>query len=139
MSDQAVAPRPEPITDVDSRPFWDGVAAGELRIQRCRSCESYNYYPRYLCPTCYSDDLEWTAAAGGGTVHSFTVSRRPAGPGFAAEVPYIVVLVDLDEGPRMVSNIVDADPEDVAIGAAVQVEFRAMGSAGFVLPVFKLV
>lgn len=138
MPDNQTSPRPEPITDIESRPFWEGIAAGQLRIQQCCSCQAFNYYPRYLCPNCYSDALAWKVASGHGTVHSFTVSRRPAGAGFAAEVPYVVALIDLEEGPRMLSNIVDSDPDDVIIGAGVEVVFRAMGSASFVLPVFRL-
>lgn len=129
--------RPTPVPDADSIPFWDGVQAGELRLQVCQDCGSWIYYARGLCPRCHGDDLAWQRASGEGVVYSFTVSRRPAGPAFAADVPYVVALVDLAEGPRMLSNIVDVAPEDVAVGDPVTVDFREM-SPGLFLPVFTI-
>lgn len=128
--------RPVPIPDADSRPFWEGVQAHELRIQRCRTCGRHIYYPRSLCPYCHGADLEWVRASGSGVLYSYTVSRRPAGPGFAADVPYVVALVDLDEGPRMMTNLVDVPVDEVTIGQRVQVVFREM-SPGLTLPVFR--
>jgi uncharacterized OB-fold protein len=128
--------RPAPIPDADSRHFWEGVENHELRIQKCRACDRHIYYPRSLCPYCHGADLEWVRASGSGILYSYTVSRRPAGPGFAADVPYVVALVDLAEGPRMMSNLVDVAPEDVTIGQRVEVDFREM-SPGLTLPVFR--
>lgn len=133
---EPVHTRPAPVPDADSRPFWEGVANHELRIQRCRSCGRHVYYPRSICPHCHAAELDWVQASGTGVLYSYTVSRRPAGPGFAADVPYVVALVDLDEGPRMMTNLVDVPPEDVAIGQRVQVDFREM-SPGLTLPVFR--
>lgn len=137
-TDNAETPaRPAPVPDADSRPFWEGVDVGELRLQVCDSCRRWFYYARGLCPHCHSDDLTWSVASGRGTVHSFTISRRGAGPAFAADVPYVVALVDLEEGPRMLSNVVDCDPESVRIDDPVVVDFREL-SPGQVLPVFTI-
>jgi uncharacterized OB-fold protein len=104
-----------------SGPFWDGVAAGKLLLQRCTSCGRWLTPPRPMCPGCQSRDHEWVPASGHGTVHSFVTYRRSPNPAFAA--PYTVVLVELEEGPRIISNVVGITPEDVAIGMAVDVVF----------------
>jgi uncharacterized OB-fold protein len=129
--------RPLPLVDADSEPFWAAAAEHSLRIPRCRSCDRHIFYPRALCPHCHSDDLEWTEVSGLGTIYSFTVARRPAGPAFADAVPYVVILVDLDEGARMMSNLVTDDVETVRIGQRVRVEFEDAGE-GVALPVFRL-
>ena len=126
---------PEP--DADSRPFWDGVAAAVLRIQRCLQCRRHVFYPRALCPYCMGS-LEWVDAVGTGTIHSYTVVHRAPAEEYRAEVPYAVVLVDLDEGVRMMSRLVDCDPSEVRIGAAVEVQFRELGG-GPRLHVFRLI
>ncbi|MGO8948958.1 MAG: Zn-ribbon domain-containing OB-fold protein [Ktedonobacterales bacterium] len=123
--------------DSDSRPFWEGLAEGELRIQRCQTCAKVVFYPRAICPHCHSDQLEWTVASGKGTIYTYTVAHQGSGP-FAADVPFIVALVELEEGVRMMSRIVDAPRERVTIGAAVSVTFESMGEE-LTLPYFRLV
>jgi uncharacterized OB-fold protein len=129
--------------DSDSRPFWEGLAEGELRIQRCRSCGKAVFYPRAICPHCHAEQLEWITASGRGTIYTYTVLHQAFGA-FAADVPFVVALIDLEEGVRMMSRITDstggtgAPLERVTIGAAVQVTFAGVGD-GVTLPYFHLV
>ena len=109
----------------------------ELSIPRCRACGKHHFYPRELCPHCHSDDLEWVDASGKGTIYSYTIARKPAGPVFAADVPYIVALVTLDEGPRMMTNIVTADFENIRIDDRVTVRFDDV-TPELTLPRFSL-
>ena len=92
--------------------------------------------PRFLCPVCWSDQLEWIDAKGTGTVHSFTVVRRASSPAFSSRVPYVVALVDLKEGPRMMANLIGDDALSVAIGDPVTVTFEDRG-AGALIPQFE--
>jgi uncharacterized OB-fold protein len=109
--------RPFPQPDAVTQPFWDGVAAGKLRLQRCRGCARHVFYPRPVCPYCTSADLEWIDASGRGTVHSFTIVHR-APPGF--DPPYAVALVDLAEGVRMMTGLLGLDPGQAAVGLEVE-------------------
>lgn len=118
MSD---ARRPYPEADGETGPFWDGIAEGRLRIQRCGACGRHVLYPRSVCPFCTTGGLEWVDASGRGTVHSFTVVHLAA-PGFEGEAPYAVVLVDLAEGPRLMTRLLGVDAHDVRIGMAVELE-----------------
>jgi len=111
---------PHPQPDDVTQPFWDGIAAGRLRLQRCRACGRHVFYPRAVCPHCTSGELEWVDASGRGSVYSFSVVHR-APPGFAADAPYAVALVDLDEGVRMMTRLVDVALDDLAIGQPVEV------------------
>jgi uncharacterized protein len=125
--------------DSDSRPYWEGLAQGELRIQRCKTCTKAVFYPRAICPHCHSDQLEWIAASGRGTIYTYTVVHQAFGQ-FAADVPFAVALVELEEGVRMMSRIIDAPRERVTIGAAVQVTFeKGTGGEDLTLPYFRLV
>ncbi len=122
-------PRPTPETE----PYWEGCAAGELRLQRCTACDAHYFPPRPFCPTCLSDDVVWEAVSGRGTLHTYVINHRAA-PGFAA--PYAIAVVQLDEGPRMMSNIVGVDPtpEALVLDMALQVSFETRGEIQ--LPVF---
>ena len=112
-------PRPYPEPDGESRPFWEGVAEGRLRIQRCGACGRHVFYPRSVCPHCMEARLEWVDTAGSGTVYSFTVVHR-APPGFAEEAPYVVALVELSEGPRLLTRLAGVKPAEALVGMAVQ-------------------
>ena len=115
-----MAERPYPEADPETRHFWDALAAGRLEIQRCRSCGQHVFYPRgSVCPHCGGLGLDWVAASGRGTVHSFTVVHR-APAEFASEAPYVVVLVDLEEGPRIMSRLLGVEPAAVAVGMPVE-------------------
>lgn len=113
-------PSPTPET----APYWDGCKAHELRIQYCRDCQAYFFYPRSLCPTCLGDALEWRAVSGKGTLLTYVLSARPA-PGFENELPYAIAIVQLDEGPHMMTNIINTDltPANLPVGMAVEVVF----------------
>jgi len=124
-------PRPTPT----EQPFYDACAAGKLVLQRCQSCGHVLFYPRTHCDTCQSDQLVWKDASGTGTVASYTVVRRGVSADF--ETPYVIALIDLDEGPRMMSQIVGADLDGLTVGLSVKVDFAAW-SEDITLPLFRL-
>lgn len=109
--------------------YWAAAARGELLLKSCRSCGEAHFYPRSICPHCFSADTEWVAAAGTGEIYSFSVMRR-------ADPPYVIAYVTLAEGVGMLTNIVDCDPDAVRIGAAVRVAFAERD--GRTAPVFEL-
>jgi uncharacterized OB-fold protein len=115
--------KPLPVIDHDSAPYWEAARQGRLDIPLCGDCGKHHFYPRSICPYCHSDKLRFDTVSGRGEVHTFTIARRPAGPAFADDVPYVVALIDLEEGPRMMSRIQTDDPEKVRIGAKVEVTF----------------
>jgi uncharacterized OB-fold protein len=118
-----VTERAFPVPDAVSQPFWDGVAEGVLRVQRCRDCGRYVFYPRAVCPFCMSAGLEWVEASGAGRVHSFTVVHR-APPDYRDEAPYVVALVQLEEDVRMMTRLVDVEPGAVAVDMPVELAIR---------------
>lgn len=122
-----------PETRGEETTYFDFCQKGELRIQRCRSCSAYVFYPRSACPSCMGFDLEWVQARGTGTVFSFTVQHREA-PGFEGQAPYVLAIIELDEGVRMMSRVV-ADPDAVRVGMPVRVQFAAIAE-DFRVPVF---
>ena len=113
---------PIPVPTPISKPFWDGAKQHRLLLQRCANGDVF-YYARSHCPVCLSNQLEWFDASGKGTVYSFTVARRATAPEFEADVPYTIGVIELAEGPRMTSLVVEADPDSVRIGMAVEVVF----------------
>jgi uncharacterized OB-fold protein len=126
---------PTPVVTPETAPYWDGARAGKLLLQRCLDCGALRFYPRRACPACWSERGEWTEASGRGRVHSFTVIHRPPAPAFAGRVPYVVALIDLDEGPRMMANVVGDGAMEVAIDDPVTVEFEPRGAIA--LPQFR--
>lgn len=129
--------KPLPVIDGDSRPFWEGCKEGKLMIQRCDDCGKHIFYPRIICPHCFSDRVQWVESKGTGTVYSYTIARRPGGPGFVDDVPYVIALIDLDEGVRMMSTITDVDVDSVRIGQRVKVWFDKVTDE-VTLPKFRL-
>lgn len=129
--------KPQPVIDPGTKPFWDAARAHHLSIPRCRACGRHHFYPRELCPYCHSDDIEWTDVTGRGEVYSYTIARKPAGPVFEADVPYVIALIALDEGPRMMTNIITADVDSVRICDRVRVRFEDV-TPGLTLPKFVL-
>lgn len=127
---------PLPIANADSAAYWQAAKEGRLVLRRCNSCSEIHFMPRYLCPVCWSVDLEWIGAAGKGTVHSFTIIRRASSPAFSGLTPYVVALIDLAEGPRMMSNIVGEGALEVEIGDSVTLEFEDRGASK--LPQFRV-
>lgn len=132
--------KPLPFVTSDSREFWEGAKRHELVLPRCEACEKPFYYPRLLCPECGSRNISWQQMSGKGTVYTLSIQYRPQGPGFQDDVPYITALIDLDEGPRMLSNLVGVEPspENAPIGARVEVVFDDV-TPEVTLPKFKLV
>ena len=112
----SMRPIPAPPVSPESQPFWDAAAAGRLLLKRCEACGEPHYYPRPICPFCGSDRTTWLEASGRGTIYSYSVFRR-------APVPYAIAYVTLEEGPTMMTNIVDADLDAIRIGQRVRVRF----------------
>lgn len=129
--------KPLPVIDHDSAPYWEAAREGRLDIPLCGDCGKHHFYPRAICPYCHSDNLSFDTVSGRGEVHTFTIARRPAGPAFADDVPYVVALIELEEGPRMMSRIQTDDPEKVRIGAKVEVTF-VKGSDEVTFPYFRM-
>jgi uncharacterized OB-fold protein len=124
-----VLPVPAPVVLPEVKAYWDATVAGRLVLPRCLECQAVIWYPRPFCPACASTQIEWIEASGHGTVYSFTINRR--GVADLAEYrdvgAYVLAYVELDEGPRMLTNIVDCEPESVRIGQRVTVVFQDTG------------
>jgi uncharacterized OB-fold protein len=116
--------KPLPRPDEESRWFWEACRRHELVAQKCRACATLRYYPRALCPQCLSSDADYVRLSGRGRVHTFTVTHQNQAPGFREELPYVMAYVELDEGPRLLTNVVGCPPEEIRIGISVVVEFE---------------
>ncbi|MGH7948680.1 MAG: Zn-ribbon domain-containing OB-fold protein [Candidatus Binataceae bacterium] len=115
--------KPLPHLDEENRPWWEALKRHELYVQRCRDCGDLRYYPRAQCTECLSPKTEWVKCSGRGKVYTFTVTNQNQAPGFRESLPYIMAYVELDEGPRMLTNIVDCRPEEARIGMPVEVVY----------------
>lgn len=115
-------PRPTAI----SKPFWDAARESRLVVQSCVACGHVQHPPRPLCLACWGDALEWREASGLATVYSFTAAHRTSTKGYRDDTPYVVAIVDTDEGARMTTNIVGCDPAAVHVGMRVEVIFDAV-------------
>lgn len=119
-------PTPAPSPSPETMEFWAATAEQRLLLKHCRACGHVIWYPRALCPDCKSFDTEWFESSGRGAVYSFTVSRRGEGP-WRDAAPYVLAYVELHEGPRVLTNIVDSDVDSVRIGQPVEVVFDDTG------------
>ena len=128
--------RPGPPTSELTQPYWDAARRGQLALQRCEPCGHRPFPPRATCPSCGSSSLPWSPVSGRATVYSYTIAYRPPHPAFAAQLPLVVAIVELEEGPRMFTNIVGCDPADVEIGMAVVATSEPIDGTDMVLPVF---
>ncbi len=131
--------KPLPRVTSLTQPFWEAASQNKLVLQRCRQCEAYVWCPRPSCTECGSDQLKWTSVSGRGSVFSFTVIRQVIARGAAAfekEIPYIVAWIDLEEGPRFCTNVVDCPIDKVTIGMPVEVVFDK-ASSEITLPKFR--
>ena len=137
---------PVPVPDRDTQPFWDGCARGELLIQRCGACGRFLWQPRPVCSNCQTPGPEWTKVSGDGVVASWTVMRPPTLPAYAEMVPFVILLVELEEGVRLLGYLVDDDgrllktdgvAEGVRMGAPARLRFYSQ--AGFNLPCWTMV
>ncbi|MGC1341755.1 MAG: Zn-ribbon domain-containing OB-fold protein [Candidatus Binataceae bacterium] len=116
--------KPLPHLDEENRPWWEAMKRHELYIQKCRDCGDTRYYPRALCPSCLSSRTEWIRAKGRGKVYTFTTTYQNGAPGFRESLPYIMAYVELDEGLKMLTNLVECRPEEVKIGMPVEVVYE---------------
>ena len=117
----ALPPLPRPYQDTAE--YWAAAREHRFVLQRCNSCGEHQFYPRGVCSHCLSSELEWREASGNGTVYSYSVNHRAPHPGFADDLPFVLAIVELEEGPHMMTNIVVSDPDRVTIGMAVTVTF----------------
>lgn len=131
----ATKPKPVPLTDELSRQYWDAARSGTLLIQRCSACDTHQFYPRRHCATCFAPNPEWVAASGRGALHTFSVIYRSTNPEFADDCPYVFAIVELEEGVRMATRIVDGAPERLRCDAPVRVAWTDDDPP---LPVFVL-
>jgi uncharacterized OB-fold protein len=128
--------KPLPRLDEESKGYWEACRRHELVVQRCRACGTLRHYPRALCPACLSDETEWLRCSGRGTVYTFTVTYQNQAPGFRDALPYVLAYVELEEGVRLLTNIVDCAVGDVRIGQAVEVVWDDV-TPDVTLPTFK--
>jgi uncharacterized OB-fold protein len=128
---------PLPQATAETAAYWEAARGGKLVIQRCRACNHRQFYPRAFCTSCLSDEIEWMEASGLGTIYSYTVCRIAANSAFEPRLPLPVAMIDLDEGVRMLANIVDADIDRIAVRARVAVCFERVDET-CTLPQFKL-
>ena len=131
----ASLPAPKPYVTADAEPYWRGAAEGRLRLLRCDRCATVIWYPRPFCPECSSTAATWCDASGDGTVYSFTITRKGQGA-YREAGPYVLAYVELDEGPRMLTNVVGCPVDDVAVGQRVAVVFDDTGD-NTALPRFR--
>jgi hypothetical protein len=127
MAERKISP---PAINPETKPFWDAAAKGQLLVKKCLACGELHYYPRSLCPFCHSDRTEWQAASGKGAIYSFSVMRR-------APEPFAIAYVTLEEGPKVLTNIVDCGFDDIAIGKAVKLVWKP-SEGGPAVPMFTL-
>jgi uncharacterized OB-fold protein len=120
---------PAPEINPETKPFWDAAAQGRLLVKKCVTCGQMHFYPRAICPFCFSDKTEWVTASGRGTVYSYSVMRR-------VPVPYALAYVTLEEGVSMMTNIVDCDLDAIRIGQPVTVAFKP-SDGGPPVPMFR--
>lgn len=120
---------PDPTITMESAPYWQACNAGKLMVKRCGQCEKSHFYPRAICPHCFADATEWVEVSGKGEIYSFSITRR-------ADPPYAIAYVRLADGLTMLSNIVEADFDTLAVGQAVELTFRE-SEGGQAMPVFR--
>jgi uncharacterized OB-fold protein len=130
------AAKPVPVVQPWARPFWDAAREHRLLLQHCNSCDRAIHYPRIACPFCGGDDLGWKAASGRGTIYSFTVVQANAPSAFLSDMPYVVAVIHLEEGVRMLSNIVECEGATLCCDMPVEVVFERLDDE-FVLPKFR--
>ena len=129
---------PLPVKQPESDFYWEKAQAHELWLRRCNACGQSYFYPRDFCPSCGSRDVSWERASGKGTLHTFAIVHRAPVPAFRDHVPFVVAMVDLEEGARIPTNLVgvEPDPEHIRVGMAVEVAFADV-TEEITLPVFR--
>ena len=125
-----------PTIDSASAPYWQAAREGRLLIAECAACGKVHHYPRPFCPHCWSEDVDWEDASGRSTLYTYSVVRRNDLPPFGEKVPYVAAVVDLDEGPRAMTNVVGCGFDEIEVGMPLQVDFEPI-SDDFTIPVFR--
>ena len=120
---------PDPNPNPETEPFWEGTKGGRFMLRYCGDCGKTHWYPRAICPHCFSDSSEWRRASGRGKIYTYSVMRRAA-------VPYAIAYVTLEEGPRMITNLVDCVLDPLAVGQDVELVFK-QSEGGYAVPMFK--
>ena len=128
--------KPLPQPNADDKPFWEGCKRHQLQFQKCQSCGHVRWPPSIICPMCYSSDTEWIIAGGKGEVYTFVVYHQSYHPAFEGELPYVAAIVELEEGPHILTNIVGCDPSEVKCDMPVEVAWEDI-TEEFSLPKFK--
>ncbi len=128
--------KPLPVPNADNKEFWESCKKHQLRIQKCQGCGELRWPPSFLCPHCHSQESEWVRVSGKGTVYTFTVFHRAYHLGFKEDIPYVTAVVELDEGPHLLSNIVDCEPGEVRCDMPVEVVWEDIDE-DFSIPKFK--
>jgi len=129
--------RRHPYANPDSKIYWEAANSGILLIRGCKACDAKHFLPRHHCPKCWSPDLAWIKASGVGSVYSFSIIHRAPDEAFLTKVPFVIALVDLIEGPRMLANIIGIGSLETSVGDEVKVTFEKM-DFGYKLPQFLL-
>ena len=124
-----------PAPDDETRPFWDAARDGQLLIKRCADCGAAHFYPRPFCPRCWSTRVSWEPASGRAELYTWSVIHHNDLPPFRDRLPYVAAVVDLAEGPRVMTTVVDCDPDELAIGMDLRVDFRPLDDE-ITIPVF---
>lgn len=122
-------PRPLPVPTPTSQPFWDGLANEQVTLQHCDDCGAWVFYPRSHCSQCLSPNLTWKPVSGLGTLYTFTVARQPTAPQFADQIPQLIIVVELEQGVRLNSVMVNVVPDGMTVGMAVKPVFHQQDGA----------
>lgn len=117
-----LSPKPLPIPSPETRPYWEGCREHELRLPYCRSCGQFFFYPRPFCPHCFSWEVEWRKASGRGRLYTYAIQYRAWHPAWRGDVPYVSAIVELEEGPRLFTVLVDVEPDPAKIRCDMPVE-----------------
>jgi uncharacterized protein len=125
-----------PVPDDFTRAWWDAAAEGRLLVVRCGSCGRAHYYPRPFCPRCGAQDVAWEQASGDAVLYTWSVVHSNDLPPFRDKLPYVAAVVDLAEGPRMMTNVVGCNPEALRVGMELRVQFEELAE-GLHIPVFR--
>ena len=115
MSIEYNKPLPRPLSPELTKPFWEAAKRHELMIPRCQKCDKFFFYPREECPRCFSQDLGWATVSGKGRLHTYTIVHQVANAAFRDDAPHVYAVIQLDEGPRMISNMVECSHEDLQV------------------------
>lgn len=127
--------KPVPVVTDLSAPYWEGAAAGELRVQQCGHCKALFLYAKSLCPKCWTANPGWIRVSGRGHIKTMTIVSQAPYEAFASNVPYVIAIIRLEEGPQLMANIVDCELSSLSIGQSVSVTFEKRGSIA--IPQFR--